>query len=186
VFTREQLVEWFDIKHVNPAPARFDSDKLRWVNHEHIKKMSAEALGAALKPFLARAGSDLAQGPPPAAVAELLRDRAQTLREMADMASYFYATPKAVPEMFAERMTDAVRPALADLATAFKTIEWSRESIASEIKATAGKRGLKPPQIMMALRTIVAGTPQTPSIDAVLALVGRERTVERLTHGLNS
>src|SRR5215467_11856216 len=69
VFTREQLVEWFDIKHVNPAPARFDGDKLRWVNHEHIKKMSADALGAALKPFLARDGNDLTQGPPPAAVA---------------------------------------------------------------------------------------------------------------------
>ena len=186
VFTREQLVEWFDIKHVNPAPARFDGDKLRWVNHEHIKKMSADALGAALKPFLARDGNDLTQGPPPAAVAELLRDRAQTLLEMAGMASYFYATPKVEPEMFAEKVTQTVRPALTDLAAAFKTIEWSRESIASEIKSTAGKRGIKPPQIMMALRTIVAGTPQTPSIDAVLALVGRERTVERLMRGLNS
>src|SRR5208282_6000147 len=97
VFTREQLVAWFDLKHIHPAPARFDAAKLRWVNHEHIKRAPADALGAALRPFLVRDGCDLAQGPPPAAVADLLRDRATTLSEMAAMARYFY-TEVIVPD----------------------------------------------------------------------------------------
>src|SRR6266542_2030280 len=90
VFSRDQLVAWFDIKHVNPAPARFDGDKLRWVNHEHIKRLPDAALGERLCPFLERAGLDVSRGPSPASVAALLRDRAATLVEMAEMARYFY------------------------------------------------------------------------------------------------
>src|SRR5215468_4723202 len=57
IFTRAQLIEWFDVRHINPAPARFDLDKLRWVNHEHIKRMPPEPLGSELTPFLERDGS---------------------------------------------------------------------------------------------------------------------------------
>src|SRR5256885_7618382 len=82
VFTRDELVAWFDIAHVNPAPARFDADKLRWLNHEHMKRLAADELGRRLQPFLERAGLDLANGPPVEEVATLLRDRAPTLVEM--------------------------------------------------------------------------------------------------------
>ncbi|HEX5862796.1 MAG TPA: glutamate--tRNA ligase, partial [Casimicrobiaceae bacterium] len=79
IFSREKLIEWFDIAHVHPSPARFDADKLAWVNHEHIKRLPDEALGERLRPFLERAGLDVSSGPPLASVAALLRDRAATL-----------------------------------------------------------------------------------------------------------
>ena len=189
IFSREQLVEWFDIKHVHPSPARFDADKLAWVNHEHIKRMPAEALGERLRPFLGRAGLDVSRGPSPASVAALLRDRTATLAEMADAAHYFYAAPTDVldvPNKFAKDMTDAVRAALPELLTAFESVDWTREAIGAAIKSVAAKHGLKPPQVMMAVRALVTGIPQTPAIDAVLALVGRERTVERIARGLAS
>src|ERR1022692_1028981 len=66
-FTIEEMVRMFDIAHVNPAPARFDADKLRWVNHEHIKRLPDAELGARLAPFLLRAGFDPAGGPDSAA-----------------------------------------------------------------------------------------------------------------------
>jgi len=187
IFTPEQLVEWFDIGHVNPAPARFDGDKLKWVNHEHIKRLPNEALGERLRPFLERAGLNVSSGPPPAGVAALLRDRAATLAKMAEEAEYFYGVTtgvREVQEKFAARVDDAVRPALGDLCTTFETIDWTREAIGAAIKSVAAKHQLKPPQVMMAVRALVTGTPQTPAIDAVLALVGRERTVERLGRGL--
>ena len=187
VFSRAQLVEWFDIGHVHAAPARFDGDKLRWVNHEHIKRLPDAALGERLRPFLEKAKLDVSNGPPPASVAALLRDRAPTLVRMAQEAEYFYGvTPgmREVQEKFAAKVDDAVRSALGDLCTTFQRIDWTREAIASAIKATAAKHGLKPPQVMMAVRTLVTGTPQTPAIDAVLVLIGRDRTVERLGRGL--
>ena len=184
VFSRTQLVEWFDIAHVHPSPARFDLEKLDWVNHEHIKRLSDDALGERLRPFLERAGLDVSGGPSPASVAALLRDRAPTLAKMAAAAHYFYAAPTYVEGKFAEQMTDAVRGALPDLDAAFGAIDWTREAIGAAIKTTAATHGLKASQIMMAVRALVAGTTSTPAIDAVLALVGRERTINRLERGL--
>ena len=183
-FTRQQLIEWFDVAHIHPAPARFDVDKLRWLNHEHIKRIPEAELGARLVPYLASAGLDVTGGPSVAAVAALLRDRAATLVEMAQGAAYFYAVTaemEAVQNKFAAEADPLVRRALSDLRTRFEAIDWTRDSISAAIKATAAGHGLKAPQVMMPLRTAVTGTPQTPSIDAVLALMGRERTVERLS-----
>src|SRR6266567_2962486 len=94
IFTRDQLVSWFDIAHVNPAPARFDADKLLWVNHEHIKRLADEALAERLRPFLERAGLDVSHGLSLPSVAALFRDRAATLAVMRDEARYFYEPPQ--------------------------------------------------------------------------------------------
>jgi len=185
IFSRAQLVEWFDIAHVHPSPARLDVDKLDWVNHEHIKRLSDEALGGHLRPFLERSGLDVSRGPSPASVGALLRDRATTLVKMAAAAEYFYAAPAYAQEKFAEQMTDAVRRALRDLDAAFGAIDWSREAIGAAIKSTAATHGLKASQIMMAVRALVAGTLQTPSIDAILALLGRETVRQRMNAGLH-
>jgi glutamyl-tRNA synthetase len=184
IFTREQLVSWFDIAHVNPAPARFDADKLHWVNHEHLKRLSEAELGARLTPFLLRAGFDVACGPEPAAVGALLRDRSRTLVDMASAASYFYAEPRATPEIIAQHVDDAVRPALLELSESFAAMPWQRDTIAAALKEAAARHGLKPPQVMMALRYVVAGTVSTPALDAVLALLGREKVRTRIAVGL--
>ena len=184
VFTRDQFVAWFDLKHIHPAPARFDAAKLRWVNHEHIKRAPAEALGTALLPFLVRDGSDVTQGPPPAAVGDLLRDRAATLAEMAEMARYFNGEVSVPDALRAEHLDAQGRAALAGLQREFAHVAWERAPISAAIKGVAAEARLKPPQVMMPLRVLVAGTVSTPAIDAVLVLLGRERTVERLARGL--
>jgi glutamyl-tRNA synthetase len=186
IFSREQLVEWFDFAHINPAPARFDADKLRWVNHEHLKRLSESEIGRLLGPFLARAGLDVAGGAEPGAVGMLLRDRVPTLIEMADAAHYFYATPHPSPEQTAEQLNPTNRGALAELTGEFQTLVWERGAIAAALKAAAARHALKPAQVMMPLRLLVAGTTSTPAIDAVLALLGREQTIARLQRGLSS
>jgi glutamyl-tRNA synthetase len=181
VFSREQLIEWFGLTAINPAPSRFDAAKLRWLNQEHMKLLAPDELGRRLVPYLMRAGLDPAHGPPAGEVAMLVRDRVETLSEMADAAHYFYTRPAVnVPEKLAAAVTDAVRPALADLEREFATLEWTREAIGGAIKRVAGAQGLKPPQVMMALRALVTGEPQTPAIDAVLAVLGRETVRARL------
>jgi glutamyl-tRNA synthetase len=186
IFNRQQLVEWFDIAHVHPSPARFDVDKLNWVNHEHIKRLSDEELGERLRRFLERERLDVAHGPSPASVAALLRDRKATLKEMAAAAHYFYGKPLTdVPQKLAATMAEAIRPALADLDTAFETIDWSREAIGSTIRSIAAKHGLTPKQVMPAVRSLVTGEAQTPPIDAVLAVLGRETVRLRMKAGLS-
>ena len=184
LFSRDEFVQWFGLDAIHPSPSRFDLAKLRWFNHEHMKRAPDDALGRALEPFLRRAGLDPEQGPAVADVAVVLRDRVNTLAEMADAAHYFFSTPHPAPEKIAEFVNDGNRAALAALAEHFADVEWNREAILSAIKIGATKHGLKPPQVMMPLRVLVCGTPQTPAIDAVLALLGRETTRTRLAAGL--
>jgi glutamyl-tRNA synthetase len=184
IFDRAQLVDWFDLAGLSSSPGRFDPGKLAWVNQEHMKRMAPAELGQRLRPFLAQAGYAIDAGPAPAEVAALLRERASTLVEMAAAAAYFYRTPVPAPELVAQHVTPAARPALAELGAAFAASEWTKDAIGALIKTTAARHGLKPPQLMMALRALVAGTPQTPAIDAVLALVGRDASRARLEAGL--
>jgi len=184
VFSPAEFVSWFDLDAINPAPSRFNADKLHWVNQEHMKRMDAALLGTRLRPYLERAGLDPAAGPDPGAVAVLLRDRVRTLAEMADAAHYFYATPHPAREKVAEHLTEQNRPAVAAIAAAFSDLPWTREKIGERLKSEAKKHGLKPPQLFMPLRMLVAGTTQTPSLDAVLELVGREAVRERIATGM--
>jgi glutamyl-tRNA synthetase len=184
VFGVDQFVAWFDLSGLTPSPARFDPEKLAWLNHEHIKRLPDDELGLRLTPFLMAAGLDVAAGPPPGRVAGLLKERAPTLVEMADAAHYFYAVPAVPAALLAERVTDAVRPALSALLARFATIEWTREAIAGALKAVAAECGLKPAQLMMPVRALATGQAQTPSIDAVLELLGRTATRARMEHGL--
>jgi glutamyl-tRNA synthetase len=184
VFSREQFVEWFDLEGLSSSPGRFDPDKLKWVNHEHLKRLPEAELGVLLRPFLERAGVDPAAGPDPAAVGALLRERAATLVEMADAARYFYAMPQAAPEQIAEHVNDGTRPALIELRGEFAKLPWRRDAIAAALRATATRHQLKPPQIMMAVRVLIAGTPTTPAIDAVLALLDRDIVRARMASGL--
>jgi len=180
IFSREQFVGWFDLAGLSSSPGRFDPEKLAWVNHEHIKRMPGEELGALLRPFLERAALNVADGPDPAAVALLLRDRSPTLVAMADAAHFFYTPLHAAPDLLAEHVNDRTLPALRELRIEFQTIAWQREALGASIKAAASRHGLKPAQVMMALRVLVAGTTTTPAIDAVLALIGREAVGSRI------
>ncbi len=184
IFSRDEFLAWFDLGGLSPSPGRFDPDKLKWVNQEHMKRLAEDELGRRLAPYLDGAGLDAAHGPAPGPVAMLLRDRVATLVEMADAAHYFYAAPHLSPDRLAETVTASNRPALAEILDAFATVDWTREAIGATLKAVAGRHALKPAQVMMPLRMLVCGTPQTPAIDAVLALLGREATRARLERAL--
>jgi len=184
IFSRADLVRWFELSAISPAPARFDTAKLKWVNHEHLRRMSEAELAVALAPFLERAGLDLSRGPEAAAVAALLRDRCDTLVALADAARYFYATPAVSAEVLREQVTAENRDALTQLHAEFATLPWTREAIVAALKAAAARHKLKPARVMMPLRVLVAGTTATPAIDAVLALLGCAVTRARMASGL--
>ncbi|MEP7063369.1 MAG: glutamate--tRNA ligase [Betaproteobacteria bacterium] len=186
VFSVAQFVDWFDLQGLHSSPARFDPEKLKWLNHEHIKLLPPDELAARLAPFLAAAGIDTAQGPAVSEVAALLRDRAPTLVDMAEAARYFYVAQEPSRSDLAAQVTAQNRPALEDVFGTFASIEWTREVIAAAIKSAAAKHGLKAGQVMMPLRWLVTGTSHSPAIDAVLHLLGRDATRARISTGLGA
>jgi glutamyl-tRNA synthetase len=183
IFSREQFVDWFDAAHVSRSPARFDFEKLKWLNNHYLKACDDERLAALVLPRLTASGLTVAGAPLPA-VCALVKDRAQTLNEIADLAHLFYAEPVLTPELLAEHLTEKVRPALADFAQACADVDWTREALGALIKQVVGAHGLKMPNLAIPVRVLVFGRPQTPAIDAVLALTPRETVVRRLEESL--
>ena len=186
VFGVDELVSWFDLHGLTASAGRFDPEKLQWLNHEHLKRLDADELERRLTPFLTAAGIGVAAGPPVARVGALLKDRSPTLVEMAEAARYFYQAPPVDRALLDEQLTPANRPVLTELAGEFETTDWTRDAIGAAIKAAAARHGIKPALVMMPLRALVAGTPRTPAIDAVLELVGRDATRARMIEGLGA
>ena len=180
VFSREQLVQWFDLDHLGRSAAQFDGEKLKWLNAQYLRALPVDALVAQLRPFVQRLGL-LEQGVELGAAALLLRERASTLGELAELCTMFYAPPQPAAELLAQHLTDAARIALAELTQRLQQLPaWDAPSISAALKATLAAQGLKMPLLAMPLRLLVAGRLQTPSVDAVLALFARDTVLERL------
>ncbi len=186
VFGVDDFVAWFDLAGLSSAPGRFDPEKLRWVNHEHLRRLPDRELGARLVPFLVAAGLDPDRGPAAERVAALLKDRSATLVEMADAARYFYAAPEATATDIAAQITPQNRGVIEEIARRLASVDWSREAIGTLLKTVAAEHQLKAGQVMMPLRWLVTGTSRTPAIDAVLALVGRDEALARMEAGLRT
>jgi glutamyl-tRNA synthetase len=183
-FSLQQLVEWFDLKHISKSPARFDPEKLGWLNQQYIKEAGDERLAGLMAKFLARDGCDVAAGPQPARVAALLKERVSTIEELADAAVYFYRPLEPSAELRAQHYTPDVRTALDDLQRRLAGIPWDRAGIAATMKVVVAEHKLKFPKLAMPLRIMVTGEPQTPSVDAVLELIGREQVLARMSREL--
>jgi glutamyl-tRNA synthetase len=183
-FSMAQLVEWFDLRHISRSPARFDPEKLAWLNQQYLKEADDARLASLMMPFLERDGCAVASGPDPRRVAALLKERVSTVEELADAAVYFYRTLEPAAELRKLHYSAAARPALAALRERFAAVEWNRAEIGAAMKAVAAAQGLKFPQLAMPLRVMVTGEPQTPSVDATLELIGREAVLQRMAREL--
>jgi len=184
IFSVAQFCEWFDLDHITPSAAQFNTEKLRWLNQQYIKAADNERLAALTEPFLQALDVPLKASPALADVVGLLKDRVHTLKELADAAIYFYRRVMPAEELKAQHITAEVMPALQALREKFADIEWSRSAISESIKEVITAHTLKMPKVAMPLRVMIAGGTQTPSIDAVLELIGRDEVLARMAWNL--
>ena len=184
IFSREQFVEWFDLDHITPSAAQFNTEKLNWLNAQYIKKADNAYLAAEVANRLAHREVNPEAGPALEAVVALYKDRATSLNELADAAELFCAEVHPAPEVIGQHLTDAAKAALASLRTRLGQVTWDKTALSQAIKDTMAEHGLKMPQVAIPLRVAVLGVPQTPAIDAVLEVLGRERVLSRLARHL--
>jgi glutamyl-tRNA synthetase len=164
IFSKEQFVQWFDLEHVSRSPAQFNPEKLAWINQQYLKAAPVERLSALT-------GID-------ARVVDLLKERANTLTQLKEEAKMFSSYPAQAPSV------EFDRTAFQMLKSKLSEGAWERGAIGAAIKDVAKASGLKMPAIAMPLRLMTTGRAQTPSIDAVLELLGREVVLKRLSHYL--
>jgi glutamyl-tRNA synthetase len=178
IFSRTQFLEWFNLDHLGRSAAQFDEAKLRWVNAQHMKAMADHALAPLVVPHLSKLG--IVPDDRLIELCGLLKDRCDTLVALAGWIALFYGDVHPKQEDLAKHVTEEVRPAVQALSKALASCEWSVATIAATIKEVLAATSLKMPALAMPVRVLVMGTPQTPSLDKVLFLCGREKALERL------
>ena len=179
IFTTEQLIGWFGLEAIGKSPARFDMTKMENVNGHHIRRhddMALAALVCANAPELAPVQATLETAMP------VLKERAKSLHEIADMGRFLIsARPIDITEKAAKSLTADTRARLAALHPRLESLEdWKHTAIEAEIRAFLSDHDLKLGDIAPALRAALTGTPASPGIFDVLALLDKAEVLGRL------
>ncbi|BBD79658.1 glutamate--tRNA ligase [Aerosticca soli] len=182
IFSREEMIRLFDIADVNKSAARFDIEKLNWLNQHYLKTDDPRSLVPEFGWHLARLGIDPAQGPDPAAVIVALRDRVHTLKEMAERARVWYAPIREWDEnAVAKHLRGEQALAVLDAAKSrLASCPWTPEAIAAAVEEIAAGLGLGLGKVAQPLRVAMTGTQVSPSIEQTIYLTGREEALRRI------
>lgn len=181
IFTMEELVERFSLENVNRAPARFDFEKCKWVNQQHLMKMGVEEFAAAAKPFVDDAG--LPPGENFITVIAAVKDKVRLIGEVPAAVDFllkdaFSHEDEAVQKV---RGNAAAKDLLANLAGAFDAInDWSADAAKAALTDVAKAAGAKPGQLMFPLRVALSGRAHGPDLGDILNLLGKNRCAARV------
>ena len=187
IFSREEMIRLFDIADVNKAASRFDVAKLEWLNQQYLKNDDPLELAPHFEWHLRAAGIDPERGPDPVDVIVALRDRAKTLKEMAEKARVWYApleryddaaVAKHLKTPTARAALEAVHAKLAGLS------EWTVENVHGAIEAAAASIGEGMGKVAQPLRVALTGTQVSPSIDHTAFLAGQGEALRRIEAAL--
>ena len=114
----------------------------------------------------------------------MLKERASTIKALAEAATLFYRTPTPSAELVALHVTPDVIPALRDLSARLADIIWEKTTISAALKDTLAAHNLKMPKLAMPVRVLLTGDTHTPAIDATLELLGQARVIELMQAAL--
>jgi len=184
IFSVEQFCAWFDLDHITPSAAQFNTEKLNWLNQHYLKQADNARLSALVHPRLEARGVTVGAAPALEAVIALYKERVATLNELADAAEVFYIDLHPAKELLDAQLSAEAVPALRELVERFKEITWETAAVSAAIKEMVGKHGLRMPKLAMPLRVMLTGQTQTPSVDAVVALFPRETVLARMARHL--
>jgi len=180
IFSVKEFCSWFDLDHITPSAAQFNTEKLNWVNQQYLKQADNVRLAALVRPRLEARGVKLSDVPVLESIVALYKERVATLNELADAAEVFYIELHPAQDLLDMHLLPEVLPALRELAERFADVGWEAPALAALIKELLAKHNLKMPKMAMPLRVMLVGQTHTPSVDAVLALFPRETVLARM------
>lgn len=187
IFSREEMVEHFDIDQINKAASIFNPEKLSWLNQHYIKTLDPARLTLELQKQFDHLAVSTSEGPNLQSVFMAQRERAKTLTEMAEKSLYFYQEFEGIdPEAKAKHLTTEIKAALNALKEAFSALPiWNAAAIHDALNAVADKAGLKLGKLAQPLRVAVTGNTMSPPIDMTCELIGQKRVLQRITRALS-
>lgn len=180
LFSREQLIEWFDLESINCSPARFNLEKLQWINQHYLKISNDAYLMQLVTPLLEKRGCNVINGPDLKKIVNIIKERVSTIMQLADESSYFFVYQQPSDELKTQYLGIETKALTEDLKKIFAVTKWNRQAIHDAIKVIASAHNIKLPKVAMPLRVMITGRTQTPSIDSVLELIGKEEILKRI------
>lgn len=192
VFSTQEMIEKFSLANITRSPAAFNPEKLLWLNGHYLKTADTTRVAELLLPFLRKRGvlDDGGAQPDSAWLRKLvvaLRERSQTLVEMADKAAPFFQESVMMDQDAAKKfLTVAVQPAFARLVAVLdQTSVFEHDALEQGFKSVLAETGLSMGKLAQPVRVALTGGTVSPGIFDVMALLGRERTLARLKKAID-
>lgn len=186
IFSIEEMKSLFDLKDVNAKAARMDPAKLGWLNQQYLKSDDPTEVGKHLEWHLRQQGYDLAAGPAPADIVIALRDRVQTLKDMAERSAVWFGPLVEYDEAaVAKHLKPAARAPLADARDRLARLtQWTADSVSAALHETAAALELGMGKVAQPLRVAITGTQVSPDIAHTVYLAGQAEAVKRIDAAL--
>jgi glutamyl-tRNA synthetase len=186
IFTREEMIELFDLKDCNRAASGFNTDKLIWVNQHYMKTLDPSYVAKHLAWHMEDQGINIENGPSLTEIVKIQADRVKTLKEMAQISRYFYQD---FTELDATAVKKHLRPVVKEPLTLVKAklaalTQWSPENIHTAINNTATELEVGMGKVGMPLRVAATGGGNSPSLDITLALLDKDKVLHRIDQAL--
>lgn len=180
IFSMTDFCQWFDFDHITSSSAQFNTEKLDWLNSHYIKSLPLDRISVAIESYLKAfiktpIDVDLLKKS-----IEIHRERANHLTTLAKDIAYVFEYPKPNAEDFAKHINDEALSLIKIFQAALIEIDWTKEAIHNAMNEVVTSHAIKFPKLAMPLRVLLTGIAQSPSIDAVMAILGRDETLKRL------
>jgi len=186
VFSQQEMLDLFTLENVSKSASAFNTDKLLWLNNHYIKTSDPEYVAGYLQWHMDQQNIDTSNGPALTEVIPALAERAKTLVELASSSRYFYEEYEEFDATAAKKhLRPVAKEALVLVQSKLReTEDWSTENLHQIIEETATELEVGMGKVGMPLRVAITGAGQSPSLDVTLALIGKERSVARISRAI--
>jgi glutamyl-tRNA synthetase len=180
IFSMTDFCQWFDLDHITSSSAQFNTEKLDWLNSHYIKTLPLDRISSAIEPYLKKVVHTPIDQNLLISAIDIHRERANHLTNLAKDIAYIFEYQKPNQQDFEKHINAEALELIKSFQGSLNKIDWTKEAIHNVMNEVVTLHAIKFPKLAMPLRVLLTGIAQSPSIDAVMAILGRDETMKRL------
>jgi glutamyl-tRNA synthetase len=180
IFSMTDFCQWFDLDHITSSSAQFNTEKLDWLNSHYIKTLPLDRISSAIEPYLKKVVHTPIDQNLLIGAINIHRERANHLTNLAKDIAYIFEVQKPNQQDFEKHINAEALELIKSFQASLNKIDWTKEAIHNVMNEVVTLHAIKFPKLAMPLRVLLTGIAQSPSIDAVMAILGRDETMKRL------